>query len=62
MNGSASKLDTERMSPDSVMRESSRKSVNHELEAEVIIEAFNRFEVDYVVIGAFAYSSGFWVS
>jgi hypothetical protein len=28
--------------------------VNHELEAEVIIEAFNRFEVDYVVIGAFA--------
>lgn len=28
--------------------------MNHELEAEVIIEAFNRFEVDYVVIGAFA--------
>jgi hypothetical protein len=28
--------------------------VNHELEAEVIIEAFNRFAVDYVVIGAFA--------
>jgi hypothetical protein len=28
--------------------------VNHELEAEGIIEAFNRFAVDYVVIGAFA--------
>jgi len=28
--------------------------VNHELEAEVIIDAFNRFAVDYVVIGAFA--------
>lgn len=28
--------------------------MNHELEAEVIIEAFNRFAVDYVVIGAFA--------
>jgi len=28
--------------------------VNHELEAEVTIEAFNRFQVDYVVIGAFA--------
>jgi hypothetical protein len=28
--------------------------VNHELEAEVIIDAFNRFGVDYVVIGAFA--------
>lgn len=28
--------------------------VNPELEAEVIIEAFNRFEVDFVVIGAFA--------
>jgi hypothetical protein len=25
--------------------------VNHELDAEVIIEAFNRFAVDYVVIG-----------
>jgi hypothetical protein len=28
--------------------------VNYELEAEVIIEAFNGFAVDYVVIGAFA--------
>ncbi len=28
--------------------------MNHELEAEAIIEAFNRFAVDYVVIGAFA--------
>ena len=28
--------------------------MNHELEAEVIIDAFNRFAVDYVVIGAFA--------
>jgi hypothetical protein len=28
--------------------------VNHELEAEAIIDAFNRFAVDYVVIGAFA--------
>jgi hypothetical protein len=28
--------------------------VSHELEAEEIIEAFNRFAVDYVVIGAFA--------
>jgi hypothetical protein len=28
--------------------------VNHEQEAEVIIDAFNRFAVDYVVIGAFA--------
>ena len=28
--------------------------MNHELEAEGIIEAFNRFDVDYVVIGAFA--------
>jgi hypothetical protein len=28
--------------------------VNHDLEAEAIIEAFNRFALDYVVIGAFA--------
>ena len=28
--------------------------MSHELEAEEIIEAFNRFAVDYVVIGAFA--------
>lgn len=28
--------------------------MSHELDAEVIIEAFNRFAVDYVVIGAFA--------
>ena len=28
--------------------------MNHELDAEVIIGAFNRFAVDYVVIGAFA--------
>ncbi|HEY5266749.1 MAG TPA: hypothetical protein VIJ40_08050 [Acidimicrobiales bacterium] len=28
--------------------------MDHELEAEVIIDAFNRFKVDYVVIGAFA--------
>lgn len=28
--------------------------MSHELEAEAIIEAFNRFTVDYVVIGAFA--------
>ena len=26
--------------------------MNHELDAEVIVEAFNRFAVDYVVIGA----------
>jgi len=28
--------------------------VSHELEAEAIIDVFNRFAVDYVVIGAFA--------
>jgi hypothetical protein len=28
--------------------------VNHKLEAEAIVEVFNRFAVDYVVIGAFA--------
>lgn len=28
--------------------------MSHELEAEAIIEAFNKFEVQYVVIGAFA--------
>ncbi len=28
--------------------------MNHKLEAEAIIEVFNRFAVDYVVIGAFA--------
>jgi hypothetical protein len=28
--------------------------VDHELEAEAIIEVFNRFALDYVVIGAFA--------
>jgi hypothetical protein len=28
--------------------------VDHELEAEAIIEVFNSFSLDYVVIGAFA--------
>ncbi len=28
--------------------------MDHELQAEAILEAFNRFAVDYVVIGAFA--------
>jgi hypothetical protein len=34
LNVSESKTDTKRMSPDSKMREYSRKLVNHELEAE----------------------------
>jgi hypothetical protein len=54
LNVSESKADRERMMSDSIMLEQPMKLVNHEIEAEMRIEAFDRFVLACAMIGAFA--------